>query len=175
MKQANASKPRKSGQIFKSPSPKHINDNSAVEPWMLWLPPDRLGYNLYDTQLNYQVACKALEMGGVNGVEFYRHLKKDKKEICYAASGKALMTCGCRSVAYCKDCVPQLLKAALETGKLSCPLCRRNTYFLAIEWLFEPDPEHHREEMRKNKRARNTENRRRRRARKAEEKKPSKS
>ncbi|KAF9061772.1 hypothetical protein BDP27DRAFT_1428624 [Rhodocollybia butyracea] len=154
-----------------------VIDDSAVEPWMLWLPPDRLGYNLYDTQLNYQVACKALEMGGVNGVEFYKHLKKDKKE--HGDDWIYKQDCAASTISITDPSTDQ--KCSVLQG-LCTPTFKgrfgnweielRNTYFLAIEWLFEPDPEHHREEMRKNKRARNTENRRRRRARKAEEKKP---
>jgi len=82
-----------------TPSEPTYPDTMAVDPQVLWLPPDRIGQAVDDPELLFkvglsliffglyivytipQIVVNALALEGINGYEFYQHLKKDRKEV----------------------------------------------------------------------------------------------
>ncbi|KIK50639.1 hypothetical protein GYMLUDRAFT_252785 [Collybiopsis luxurians FD-317 M1] len=55
-------------------------DVVVADPQMLWLPPDRVGLDPNDRTLLYQTICNTLGSVGVDGNQFYKALKKDRRE-----------------------------------------------------------------------------------------------
>ncbi|KIK53055.1 hypothetical protein GYMLUDRAFT_250644 [Collybiopsis luxurians FD-317 M1] len=56
-------------------------DIVVTDPQVLWLPPDRVGLDPNDRTLLYQTICNTLGSVGVDGNQFYKALKKDRREL----------------------------------------------------------------------------------------------
>ncbi|KAF5374400.1 hypothetical protein D9757_011840 [Collybiopsis confluens] len=132
-------------------------EKPVADPRILWLPPDRIGLQADGREDNFQMACNALASIGLDGREFYIHVKKDRKElsetwyneeeciICQINTGvQTIPTCKCRAKGFCRTCTVALLEQArskdqhLQNG-IACPICRKNVFLVAREWLYVHD------------------------------------
>ncbi|KAE9388718.1 hypothetical protein BT96DRAFT_1003934 [Gymnopus androsaceus JB14] len=142
-----------------TPSEPTYPDTMAVDPQVLWLPPDRIGQAVDDPELLFKIVVNALALEGINGYEFYQHLKKDRKEfgqkwfkqqecvICTFETIQTVLTCPTRAVGYCGSCTVRLLLASREKfpnwAIAICigPCCRQTGYLISIEWVFAQNEE----------------------------------
>ncbi|KAE9388999.1 hypothetical protein BT96DRAFT_1003676 [Gymnopus androsaceus JB14] len=145
-------------------------DTMVVDPQVLWLPPDRIGQDVKDPEQLFKIISNALALEGINGHEFYKHLKRDRKDfgqkwfeqqecaICTFETIQTVLTCPTRAVGYCGPCTVRLLLASREefpAGKLQCPCCRKIGYLISIEWVFAQNEEARDEYKKQYKKERN--------------------
>ncbi|KAJ8078216.1 hypothetical protein PM082_000422 [Marasmius tenuissimus] len=133
----------------------------------LWKPPADYGFDPHDRKHSYMIVTQCLDAAGFDGQEFYQRVKRELTDkldttwlsvdgcaICYETAfdlGKAaLMTCVDKKKIYCEECVSTLLHGKKDDegtvivdskkdnqGRVSCPVCGQNHYFVNTMWVLE--------------------------------------
>ncbi|KAE9382980.1 hypothetical protein BT96DRAFT_951726 [Gymnopus androsaceus JB14] len=118
-------------------------DTMVVDPQVLWLPPDRIGQATDDPKVLYKIVVNALESRGINGYQFYLHLKRDRKE--YGQKWFEQQQCASSRLLW------PMFSPALENVKGNLtkwyikisvgPCCRQIGYLISKEWVFAQNEE----------------------------------
>ncbi|KAJ3780041.1 hypothetical protein GGU10DRAFT_337499 [Lentinula aff. detonsa] len=115
-----------------------------IDPLALWLPPDRLGFNSQNWEVLYEVVCSSIDAAqiGISGKDFFKAIKKARKELCKDFLGRVVTSCPCNKKSYCAACTVAMLKEDYKHEQFRCPCCRQDpAYFIAIDWIFINKPD----------------------------------
>ncbi|KAK1234775.1 hypothetical protein PQX77_002016, partial [Marasmius sp. AFHP31] len=90
----------------------------------------------------------------VEGLEFYRRVKKDINDpndanwisndpcpVCltkgFDIAKACLLTCTDKKKLYCEECVLEWRQRRCDAmGRVPCPICKREAYFVSTKWVF---------------------------------------
>ncbi|KAG7092101.1 hypothetical protein E1B28_008477 [Marasmius oreades] len=127
-------------------------DNPSANPSAsnLWNPPSNFAIDADDRDKTYKTVKYCLSLVGVDGGAFYQRAKADLKDsdsdwiyedgclICtddLDVARACLLACTDKKKLYCQDCVKVLQEKADQVGRVSCPFCRRQVYFINTQWV----------------------------------------
>ncbi|KAK1218275.1 hypothetical protein PQX77_019040 [Marasmius sp. AFHP31] len=162
---AKAAKDRDAG---KPPNPEPTLFGAGIDPEAstLWKTPKDFGMDADDRTLSYETVVDCLEAVGVDGRALYHRVKTDMKDpddkgwmsndccsICqdkqFDINEGCLLACTDKKKYYCDVCVSKCrAQWADDQGRVQCPFCRQQTFFISTTWIFVNDKAK-REEARK--------------------------
>ncbi|KAE9391874.1 hypothetical protein BT96DRAFT_1000933 [Gymnopus androsaceus JB14] len=136
-------------------------DGHMYHPGMLSLSPTSYGIDPNDQDKTYEVVCKVLADFGIDGKTYFKNLYRrtlDNDSEKQPRDWYRKLPCVVRfslptqyifidqipalEIGYCAPCGAAYMKqqgTLVGSGGMSCPVCRRVIYFIAMDWLFGGD------------------------------------
>ncbi|KAJ3737463.1 hypothetical protein DFJ43DRAFT_1035166 [Lentinula guzmanii] len=79
---------------------------------------------------------------GISGKDFFKTIKKARRELCKDFLGRVVTSCSCNKKLYCAACTVAMLKEDYQHEQFCCPCCHQDpAYFIAVNWIFINSPD----------------------------------